>query len=44
MKKFLSVLLALCCVLSLFSMTGGAAENVADWKFHDDGKWQHFGN
>ena len=28
MKKFLSVLLALCCVLSLFSMTCGAAENV----------------
>ena len=28
MKKFLSVLLALCCVLSLFSMTSGAAENV----------------
>jgi flavodoxin len=28
MKKFLSVLLVLCCVFSLFSMTGCAAENT----------------
>ena len=28
MKKMLSVLLVLCCMFSLFSMTGCAAENV----------------